>query len=158
MQIALISTYNSIQSQINYDQNKRLVIKISLKKLFNIFQLSLLARGKVPSCRDLRRTVFAIMQSTAFLTTNAVSYGIFTCLIRNYWGSLNFYTVSISLEDSLSDDFFLFLCFLSFFFSCFSYSFLDLICTIVFIIVVCNYLRAPIETWTVMLICYERCH
>lgn len=51
-------------------------------------------RAKLPSSRDLRRTVFAIIQSTAFLMTNSIGYGIFICLIRNLWGSLNFYTAS----------------------------------------------------------------
>lgn len=51
-------------------------------------------RGKLPSGRDLRRTVFAIFQSTAFLTTSAFSYCLFLCIIRKYWGSLNFYTAS----------------------------------------------------------------
>lgn len=51
-------------------------------------------RGKLPSGRDLRRTVFAIFQSTAFLTTSAFSYCLYLCIIRKYWGSLNFYTAS----------------------------------------------------------------
>lgn len=51
-------------------------------------------RGKLPSCRDLRRTVFAIFQSTAFLMIHEFGYFFFLCFIRKYWGSLNFYTAS----------------------------------------------------------------
>lgn len=51
-------------------------------------------RGKLPSGRDLRRTVFAIFQSTAFLMVHEFGYFFLQCFIRNTWGSYNFYTAS----------------------------------------------------------------
>lgn len=51
-------------------------------------------RGKSPSGHDLRRTVIAIFQSTAFLMTHSFGYFFFQCLFRKYSGSLNFYTAS----------------------------------------------------------------
>lgn len=51
-------------------------------------------RGRIPTLADLRRTLLAIGQSTAFLTTNAFAYCMFLCIIRKYAGGFNFYTFS----------------------------------------------------------------
>lgn len=51
-------------------------------------------RGRIPTLSDLRRTLLAICQSTAFLTTNAFAYCLVLCIIRKYWGGFNFFTFS----------------------------------------------------------------
>lgn len=51
-------------------------------------------RGKLPSAHDLRRTVFAIFQSSVFIMTSAFGYFGLQCLIRKYTGGVNFYTAS----------------------------------------------------------------
>lgn len=51
-------------------------------------------RGRWPTISDCRRTLLAICQSTAFLTTNAFAYCMFLCIIRKYAGGFNFYTFS----------------------------------------------------------------
>ena len=51
-------------------------------------------RGRVPTLNDLKRTLLGCLQSTAFLTTSAFSYCLFLCIIRNTWGSYNFWTFS----------------------------------------------------------------
>lgn len=51
-------------------------------------------RCRIPTSRDIRRTLLGILQSTAFLTTSAFSYCLFLCIIRKYVGSFNFYTAS----------------------------------------------------------------
>lgn len=51
-------------------------------------------RGRIPTLTDIKRTILGILQSAAFLSTNAFSYSMFLCVIRKYVGSFNFYTVS----------------------------------------------------------------
>lgn len=51
-------------------------------------------RGRLPTAQDVRRTLLAIGQSTAFLTTNAFAYCMWLCIIRRYAGGFNFYTFS----------------------------------------------------------------
>lgn len=51
-------------------------------------------RGRCPTLAECRRTFFGIVQSTAFLTTNAVAYCMFLCIIRKWAGGFNFYTFS----------------------------------------------------------------
>lgn len=51
-------------------------------------------RCRIPTGKDIRRTMLGILQSTAFLTTSAFSYCLFLCIIRKYVGSFNFYTAS----------------------------------------------------------------
>lgn len=51
-------------------------------------------RGRIPTLTDLKRTFLGILQSTAFLTTNAFTYPLFLCWSRQYLGQYNFFTVS----------------------------------------------------------------
>lgn len=51
-------------------------------------------RGRIPKKKDLQRTLLGILQSTAFLTTSAVSYSTYLCIIRHYTGGFNLYTAS----------------------------------------------------------------
>lgn len=51
-------------------------------------------RGRIPTISDLQRTLLAICQSTAFLTTNSFAYCLILCIIRKYSTGFNFYTFS----------------------------------------------------------------
>ncbi|KAG5679152.1 hypothetical protein PVAND_008743 [Polypedilum vanderplanki] len=59
-----------------------------------VYVLSLLMRGRVPKPKDLQRTLFGILQSTAFLTTSAVSYSTYLCILRKLFGGYNMLTAS----------------------------------------------------------------
>lgn len=59
-----------------------------------VYMLALLMRGKIPSLLHLRRTVFGILQSSAFLTSHAFSFILIVCTIRRILGNFNFLTVS----------------------------------------------------------------
>lgn len=49
-------------------------------------QLSLVMRGKIPTLDDLKKTVRGILQSTAFLVTNAYGFIMYNCLMRHLMG------------------------------------------------------------------------
>lgn len=51
-------------------------------------------RHKIPTLKDLRKMVLGILQSTAFLTTNAYSFIMFNCMLRNLLGQYYFSTVA----------------------------------------------------------------
>lgn len=51
-------------------------------------------RGRIPRQKDIRRTIFGILQSTAFLTTSAFSYSAYLCSLRRLFGGFNLFTVS----------------------------------------------------------------
>jgi len=59
-----------------------------------VYAFSLLMRHRVPTLEDLKRTVLGIMQSTAFLVTNAYTFILYNCLIRNLLGRYYFGTVA----------------------------------------------------------------
>ncbi|XP_058064917.1 transmembrane protein 135-like [Anopheles bellator] len=59
-----------------------------------VYAFSLLMRGRLPTPPELVKTIRGWLQSSAFLTTNAFSYMMITCLVRRAFGSFNFYTVS----------------------------------------------------------------
>uniref|UniRef100_A0A182FHE7 Transmembrane protein 135 N-terminal domain-containing protein n=1 Tax=Anopheles albimanus TaxID=7167 RepID=A0A182FHE7_ANOAL len=59
-----------------------------------VYALSLVMRGRIPTMAELKKTIRGWLQSTAFLTTNAYSYMMLTCMVRRLLGSFNFYTVS----------------------------------------------------------------
>uniref|UniRef100_A0A1L8D933 Putative conserved plasma membrane protein n=1 Tax=Nyssomyia neivai TaxID=330878 RepID=A0A1L8D933_9DIPT len=59
-----------------------------------VYMLSLVMRGKIPSKKDLHRTIQGMLQSTAFLTTNAFTFSMFVCLLRRWFGKLYFLTVA----------------------------------------------------------------
>ncbi|KAH8310444.1 hypothetical protein KR044_001368 [Drosophila immigrans] len=59
-----------------------------------VYAFSLLMRHRVPTLEDLKRTMLGIMQSTAFLVTNAYTFILYNCLIRNMLGRYYFGTVA----------------------------------------------------------------
>ena len=54
----------------------------------------MIMRHKVPTLHDLRKMVMGILQSTAFLVTNAYTFIMFNCLLRNMLGQYYFSTVA----------------------------------------------------------------
>ncbi|KAH8418473.1 hypothetical protein KR009_004712 [Drosophila setifemur] len=59
-----------------------------------VYALSLLMRHRVPTMEDLRRTLLGIIQSTAFLVTNAYTFILYNCLLRHTLGRYHFSTVA----------------------------------------------------------------
>ncbi|BFF89835.1 transmembrane protein 135 [Drosophila madeirensis] len=59
-----------------------------------VYALSLLMRHRVPNMTDLKRTLLGIIQSTAFLVTNAYTFILYNCLLRNILGRYHFSTVA----------------------------------------------------------------
>uniref|UniRef100_T1P8C9 MoeZ/MoeB domain protein n=1 Tax=Musca domestica TaxID=7370 RepID=T1P8C9_MUSDO len=51
-----------------------------------VYALSLVMRGKIPTLDDLKKTVRGILQSTAFLVTNAYGFIMYNCLMRHLMG------------------------------------------------------------------------
>jgi len=51
-------------------------------------------RGRIPKAQELKRTILGILQSTAFLTTNAFSYSAYLCTLGKIFGGYNIWTVS----------------------------------------------------------------
>lgn len=66
----------------------------SLRIYSAVYLLSLMMRGRVPTKRDIKRTIQGIIQSSAFLTTNSFSYVMFVCMLRNMIGNFHFITVA----------------------------------------------------------------
>lgn len=59
-----------------------------------VYAFSLLMRQRIPTLEDLKRTLLGIMQSTAFLVTNAYTFILYNCLLRNLLGRYYFGTVA----------------------------------------------------------------
>lgn len=59
-----------------------------------VYAFSLLMRHRIPTLEDLKRTLMGIMQSTAFLVTNAYTFILYNCLLRNMLGRYYFGTVA----------------------------------------------------------------
>ncbi|TDG39299.1 hypothetical protein AWZ03_014280 [Drosophila navojoa] len=59
-----------------------------------VYAFSLLMRHRVPTLEDLKRTLLGIIQSTAFLVTNAYTFILYNCLLRNLLGRYHFSTVA----------------------------------------------------------------
>lgn len=59
-----------------------------------VYAFSLLMRHRIPTLEDLKRTLLGIMQSTAFLVTNAYTFILYNCLLRNLLGRYYFGTVA----------------------------------------------------------------
>ncbi|KAL7016008.1 hypothetical protein ACKWTF_016772 [Chironomus riparius] len=59
-----------------------------------VYVLSLLMRGRIPKSKDIARTVLGILQSTAFLTTSAVAYSSYLCMLRRVFGGFTMLTGS----------------------------------------------------------------
>lgn len=54
----------------------------------------MIMRHKIPTLQDLRKMVLGILQSSAFLVTNAYTFIMFNCLLRNMLGQYYFSTVA----------------------------------------------------------------
>ncbi|KAH8306241.1 hypothetical protein KR018_004978 [Drosophila ironensis] len=59
-----------------------------------VYALSLLMRNRVPTLKDLKRSIMGIIQSTAFLVTNAYTFILYNCLLRHALGRYHFSTVA----------------------------------------------------------------
>lgn len=57
-------------------------------------QIAFIMKRKIPTLDDIKKTFMGIVQSSAFLTTNAFGFTMYTCLIRNMLGK--FYTSTIA--------------------------------------------------------------
>ncbi|XP_072755124.1 transmembrane protein 135 isoform X1 [Anoplolepis gracilipes] len=76
----------------------------SFKIYTTVYIIAFLMKRKVPSKRDIKKTVLAILQSTAFLAWSGFSYSLFICLLRQILGRFYLPTVSFlpSFLSSLS--------------------------------------------------------
>lgn len=66
----------------------------SLKMYATVYMLSLITRGKLPKKSDVIKTIYGILQSTAFLSGTGFGYSAIVCLLRRILGNYNFLTVS----------------------------------------------------------------
>ncbi|XP_017058552.1 transmembrane protein 135 [Drosophila ficusphila] len=66
----------------------------SLRTYTTVYLLALVMRGRIPSLKDLGRTVTGILQSTAFLTMNGSLFVFCVCLLRQMLGGFYFGTVA----------------------------------------------------------------
>lgn len=66
----------------------------SLRIYGTVYLLTLLTKGKIPTKEDIKKTLYGVLQSTAFLSATAFCYSSFLCLFRKLFGSFNFLTVS----------------------------------------------------------------
>lgn len=73
---------------------RKLLNDFSLNFFLFPLKLSMIMRHKIPTKQDLRKMVMGILQSTAFLVTNAYTFIMFNCLLRNYFGQYHFSTVA----------------------------------------------------------------
>ncbi|KAK5640183.1 hypothetical protein RI129_010994 [Pyrocoelia pectoralis] len=66
----------------------------SLRIYTTVYMLALIMKGNVPSKEEIKRTLFGMLQSTAFLSANGMGFTLFGCLLRRILGHFNFITVS----------------------------------------------------------------
>ncbi|KAH1008900.1 transmembrane protein 135 [Dendroctonus ponderosae] len=66
----------------------------SLRIYGTVYLCTLLMKGRVPTKRDIQRTLFGILQSTAFLSFTGFGYSFFLCTLRRVMGHFNLLTVS----------------------------------------------------------------
>lgn len=66
----------------------------SLKIYTTVYIIAFLIKRKIPSKRDIKKTVLGILQSAAFLSWSGFSYSLFICLLRRILGRFYFPTVS----------------------------------------------------------------
>lgn len=66
----------------------------SLRIYGTVYMCALLMKGRVPTKRDLQRTLYGILQSTAFLSFTGFGYSFFLCTLRRVLGHFNLLTVS----------------------------------------------------------------
>ncbi|XP_030376286.1 transmembrane protein 135-like [Scaptodrosophila lebanonensis] len=66
----------------------------ALRTYATVYLLALIARLRLPSVQDLRRTVHSILQSMAFLVTTAYGFSLSVCWLRKLLGRFYFGTVA----------------------------------------------------------------
>ncbi|XP_057338608.1 transmembrane protein 135-like [Microplitis mediator] len=66
----------------------------SLRIYSTVYLIALLMRRKIPSKKDVLRTILGILQSTAFLSWSAYTYPVFICTLRKLLGNFNIISVS----------------------------------------------------------------
>ncbi|XP_076618309.1 transmembrane protein 135 [Colletes latitarsis] len=66
----------------------------SLRIYSTVYVVTFLMRRKMPTKKDVGKTISGILQSTAFLSWSAFSYSMFICSLRRILGSFNVLTVS----------------------------------------------------------------
>ncbi|XP_076398351.1 transmembrane protein 135 isoform X1 [Megachile rotundata] len=66
----------------------------SVKIYCTVYILAFLMKGKKPSKEDIKKTILGILQSTAFLAWNSLSYSMFICTIRHLLGGFTIWSVS----------------------------------------------------------------
>ncbi|XP_060649713.1 transmembrane protein 135-like [Drosophila nasuta] len=69
-------------------------IPYTLRTYAAVYLFSLVMRMRIPTLLDLKRTVYGILKSTAFLTTNAYGFSLCVCLLRMLLGRFYFSTVA----------------------------------------------------------------
>ncbi|XP_053971782.1 transmembrane protein 135-like [Hylaeus volcanicus] len=66
----------------------------SLRLYTTVYLVTFLMKGKIPSKKDVGRTMAGILQSTAFLSWSSFSYPMFICNLRRLLGGFHLLTVS----------------------------------------------------------------
>ncbi|KAK9885940.1 hypothetical protein WA026_013817 [Henosepilachna vigintioctopunctata] len=69
-------------------------ILYSLRMYTTVYLLSFATKKKLPTKKDVIKTVYGILQSTAFLSGTAFGYSAVVCLLRRILGNFNILTVS----------------------------------------------------------------
>jgi len=59
-----------------------------------VYFVSMVMKQKIPSKNDIKKTVLGILQSTGFLSTNAFTFILYNCIIRNLLGKYHLSTVA----------------------------------------------------------------
>ncbi|XP_017008239.2 transmembrane protein 135 [Drosophila takahashii] len=66
----------------------------ALRTYATVYVLALIMRGRIPSLKDIGRTVSGILQSTAFLSMNGGLFIFAVCYLRQLLGGFHFSTVA----------------------------------------------------------------
>ncbi|KAJ8964926.1 hypothetical protein NQ317_014459 [Molorchus minor] len=66
----------------------------SLRVYGTVYVLTLLMKGRIPTKDDIKKTLYGIIQSTAFLSGMGFGYSLFLCSLRKLLGNFNILTVS----------------------------------------------------------------
>ncbi|XP_066156994.1 transmembrane protein 135-like isoform X1 [Euwallacea fornicatus] len=66
----------------------------SLRIYGTVYLCTLLMKGRIPNRSDLQKTLYGILQSTAFLSFTGFGYSFFLCTLRSILGHFNLLTVS----------------------------------------------------------------
>ncbi|XP_075219449.1 transmembrane protein 135-like isoform X2 [Lycorma delicatula] len=71
-----------------------LSISDALRINMTAYVVALIMRGRIPSEKDLKRTLLGILQSSAFLSCHAFGYAVCNCTLRRIFGNYNVLTAS----------------------------------------------------------------